>query len=60
MAFIIIIIYFFLKKVEKVEKTGIITTKFSLQCTPAVILGVKPTKETYYIQQKKCEKSIFS
>ena len=29
----------FLKKFEKVEKTGIISTKFSLRCTPSVILG---------------------
>ena len=28
-----------MKKFEKVEKTGIITTKFSLRCTPSVILG---------------------
>ena len=31
--------FFFLKKFEKVEKTGIISTKFSLRCTPSVILG---------------------
>ena len=37
MAFIIF--FFFLKKFEKVEKTGIISTKFSLRCTPSVILG---------------------
>ena len=37
MAFIIYI--FFLKKFEKVEKTGIIFTKVSLRCTPSVILG---------------------
>ena len=29
---------FFLKKFEKIEKTGIISTKFSLRCTPSVIL----------------------
>ena len=34
-----IYIFFFLKKVEKVEKTGIISSKFSLRCTPSVILG---------------------
>ena len=39
MAFIIF--FFFLKKFEKVEKTGIISTKFSLRCTPSVILGFK-------------------
>ena len=39
MAFIIFFI-FFLKKFEKVEKTGIISTKFSLKCTPSVILGI--------------------
>ena len=35
------IIFFFLllKIFEKVEKTGIISTKFSLRCTPSVILG---------------------
>ena len=32
-------IYFFLKKFEKVEKTGIVSTKFLLRCTPSVILG---------------------
>ena len=31
-----------LKKFEKVEKTGIIATKFSLRCTPSVILGIAP------------------
>ena len=31
---------FFLKKFEKVEKTGIIFTKVSLRCTPSVILGL--------------------
>ena len=36
MAFII----FFLKKFEKVEKTGIISTKFLSQCTLSVILGL--------------------
>ena len=40
MAFIKIFL-FFLKKFEKVEKTGIISTKFSLRCTPSVILGSK-------------------
>ena len=35
------IIFFFLKKFQKVEKTGIISTKFSLRCTPSVILGFK-------------------
>ena len=34
------IIYFFLKKFEKIEKTGIISTKLSLRCTPSVILGI--------------------
>ena len=38
MAFIIFF-FFFLKKFEKVEKTEIISTKFSLRCTPSVILG---------------------
>ena len=35
MAFVI----FFLKRFEKVEKIGIIATKFLLRCTPSVILG---------------------
>ena len=29
-----------LKKFEKVEKTGIISTNLSLPCTPSVILGI--------------------
>ena len=41
MAFIIFF-FFFLKKFEKVKKTGIISTKFSLRCTPSVILGMAP------------------
>ena len=41
MAFIYIY-FFFLKKFEKVEKTGIISSKFSLWCTPSVILGMLP------------------
>ena len=44
MAFIYI--FFFLKKFEKVEKTGIISTKFSLRCTPSVILGV--SKQSFF------------
>ena len=31
--------FIFLLKFEKVEETGIIATKFSLRCTPSVILG---------------------
>ena len=31
---------FFLKKLKKVEKTGITSTKFSLRCTPSIILGM--------------------
>ena len=31
-----------LKNFVKVEKTGIISTKFSLRCTPSVILGTTP------------------
>ena len=38
MAFIIF--FFFLKKFGKIEKTGIISTKLSLRCTPSVILGL--------------------
>ena len=30
-----------MKKFEKVEKIGIISTKFSLRCTPSVTLGFK-------------------
>ena len=33
-----------LKIFEKVEKTGIISTKFSFRCTPSVILGVNTIK----------------
>ena len=33
-----------MKKFEKVEKTGVISTKFSLRCTPSVILGGKWSK----------------
>ena len=33
-----------MKKFEKVEKTGIISTKFSLRCTPSVILGCNVLK----------------
>ena len=39
MAFIFF--FLFLKKFEKVEKTGIISTKFLLRCTPSVILGIQ-------------------
>ena len=39
--------FFFLKKFEKVEKTGIISTKFSLRCTLSVILGENPKKFQY-------------
>jgi len=35
-----------LKKFEKVEKTGIISTKFSVRCTPSVILGLKASENT--------------
>ena len=40
MACLYIYIFFF-KNFEKVEKTGIISTKFSLRCTPSVILGTQ-------------------
>ena len=33
--------FLLLKIFEKVEKTGIISTKFSFRCTPSVILGVQ-------------------
>ena len=40
-------IFFLLLKIfEKIEKTGIISTKFSLRCTPSVILGLYPYIET--------------
>ena len=45
MAFIIFL-NFFLKKFEKVEKTGIISKKFSLRCTPSVILGSREMAKT--------------
>ena len=32
--------FLLLKIFEKVEKTGIISTKFSFRCTPSVILGL--------------------
>jgi hypothetical protein len=48
MAFIIF--FFFFLKFEKVEKTGIIATKFSLRYTPYVILGFKFLKK----QKKRC------
>ena len=35
------IIFFFLKKLKKVEKTGIIPTKFALRCTLSLILGTR-------------------
>ena len=34
--------FLLLKIFEKVEKTGIISTKFSFRCTPSVILGSSP------------------
>ena len=33
------IFFFFFLKFEKVKKTGIMSKKFSLRCTPSVILG---------------------
>ena len=39
------IFFFFLKKFEKDEKTGIICSKVSLWCTPSVILGSSLWKE---------------
>ena len=36
--------FFFLKKFEKVEKAGIISTKFLLRCTPPVMLGMYQKK----------------
>ena len=43
MAFIIFFLKS-LKKFEKVEKTGIISTNFLLRCTPSLILGVNIKK----------------
>ena len=37
-----------MKKFEKVEKTGIISTKFSLRCTPSVILGLALMARFHY------------
>ena len=48
MAFIIFFL-FCLKKFEKVEKTGIISTKFSFRCTPSVILGLLHIFKIYLI-----------
>ena len=39
----------FVEKFEKVEKTGIISTKFLLRCTPSVILGVRQID--FHLQQ---------
>ena len=47
MAFIIFFFLLFLKKFEKVEKTGIISTKFSLRCTPSVILDLPHNSSGY-------------
>ena len=54
MAFIIFL-FFILKKFEKVEKTGIISTKFLLQCTPSVILGINLI--TNFVYFSKCLKA---
>ena len=35
--------FLLLKIFEKVEKAGIISTKFSFRCTPSVILGIGPS-----------------
>ena len=44
------IFFFFLKKFEKVGKSGIISAKFSLRCTPSVILGcMANTCNLYFI-----------
>jgi len=37
-----------LKNFEKDEKTGIISTKFSLRCTPSVILGLPAVIWLYF------------
>ena len=51
----IIFFLFCLKTFEKVEKTGIISSKFSLRCTPSVILGLfkDNLKSTYEKYQNK-------
>ena len=43
------IIFFLLLKIfKKVEKTGIISTKFSFRCTPSVILGFQPSFSRFH------------
>ena len=48
-----------MKKFEKVEKTGIISTKFSLLCTPSVILGVGELAFEYFGGSEVVNKVIF-
>ena len=55
-----------MKKFEKVEKTGFISTKISLRCTPSVILGSDKgflAYKTFYHKQlqslKKVLKNIY-
>ena len=40
---------------EKVEKTGIISTKFSLRCTPSVILGFYPKYQELFLSKYQTE-----
>ena len=48
-----------MKKFEKVEKTGIISTKFSLPCTPSVILGWSCMRFAVHIGMKSFLKDNF-
>ena len=43
-----------MKKFEKVEKTGIISTKFSLRCTLSLILGHTVMVSNMYMDMNKC------
>ena len=57
--------FFFFLKFEKVEKTEIISTKFSLRCTPSVILGWDLQKlglilESKVGQKLRSEKNVFN
>ena len=54
-----------MKKFEKVEKTGIISTKFSLLCTPSVILGLHALFEakslcSSVLNKKESEKKMYT
>ena len=57
MAFMIFFL-FCLKKIEKVEKTGIVSSKFSLRCTPSVILGCTVSLLYVFSSLKSCNDKI--